>query len=507
MLPDTQQLQARRPIPGRQGQFRRRRLRWLLLAIVGVTSCTLTITIALMIAVLSSGAMGETGSQLRVNFNDGGSLSQHRTRARSVGELLDDIAIEIPSDAALSHELSAELVDDMTIAIIPAREVTITLQDSEMVLRTPLDNALDILESADINVSAEDKIWVNGALARFEALPDWTIPARHIEIRRPVRLTISIDGEATSVLTTANTVGAALAEAGIALQGGDKLDPAADTAIDGDITLTIKRGIPVSLKVDGVVIEARSSAKRVDELLEELEVSLYDQDYVIPAGASAISQDMLIEIVRVTDEVVSQSEIISFETRYVADAQLSLDQTSIVQLGKEGAREIRSRVRYENGVEVSREVIETEITEAPQDQVIHYGTKFALGTVNTPQGPRQYWRVLCMYATSYHPAALGGDDRTSIGETLRKGIVAADPDIIPYRTEVFVSEYGTGMMADTAGWRSSPYWIDLGYSDDDWKSWGGYVKVFLLGAPSEAANSLLPDWTPIRSRPASNCVN
>ena len=65
--------------------------------------------------------------------------------------------------------------------------------------------------------------------------------------------------------------------------------------------------------------------------------------------------------------------------------------------------------------------------EAGVDEIVAYGTRIVLRSVDTPEGPREYWRVLRMYATSYYPAELGGDSTTSIGETLRKGIVASDP--------------------------------------------------------------------------------
>jgi 3D (Asp-Asp-Asp) domain-containing protein len=47
-----------------------------------------------------------------------------------------------------------------------------------------------------------------------------------------------------------------------------------------------------------------------------------------------------------------------------------------------------------------------------------------------------------MYATSYHPEALGGDDVTAIGMTLRKGIIASNPNVIRYRTQVYVPDDG-----------------------------------------------------------------
>ena len=178
---------------------------------------------------------------------------------------------------------------------------------------------------------------------------------------------------------------------------------------------------------------------------------------------------------------------------------------AIIQVGQNGSREMRSRIRYENGQETSRTLAEAVTVEAPIDQVIAYGTNIVLYTA--PGSTRQYWRKLRMYATYYHPAALGGDDKTATGATLKKGIVAADPDIIPYGTDLFVPGYGVGRMADTGGPRSSPYWIDLGYSDEDVAdgkvAWHWYVDVYLLAPPPDKINYLLPTWTPLRNRPDS----
>jgi 3D (Asp-Asp-Asp) domain-containing protein len=148
-------------------------------------------------------------------------------------------------------------------------------------------------------------------------------------------------------------------------------------------------------------------------------------------------------------------------------------------------------VRYENGIEVSRAVIEETVAQEARNEVIAYGTNIVLRSIDTPDGPRQYWRRIRMYATSYHPAALGGDNRTAIGETLRKGIVASNPDIIPYRSEVYVPGYGVGMMADT-GPIHRPLFIDLGYSDEDWVSWSRWVDVYLLAPAPANIQYLLP---------------
>ncbi len=125
------------------------------------------------------------------------------------------------------------------------------------------------------------------------------------------------------------------------------------------------------------------------------------------------------------------------------------------------------------------------------NEVVAYGTAIVLRTVETPDGPREYWRRIRMYATSYRP--VDGDNVTGTGEILRKGIVAVVPGVIPYFTEVYVPGYGIGLVADSGGGLpNSDLWIDLGYSEDDYQSWHQYVDVYLLTPVPERINYILP---------------
>ena len=497
---DTQPVNPLRS-PARSQSVARPAPRAPLLMIIALTCCTLLVSGLLLIRSLPPDLLGSMVPERRIIINRDGFAQRLSTRAETVAELFMQAEIEVAADAALSHELGAATVDGMTITIKSARAVTVAVDGDVQVIRTALDNPMEILNRAGIALRSDDIIRVNGAPAHREALADWTIPAQHIEIRRPLSVTVHDNDEQWTVLSTAATVGALLDESGIKLHPNDAVNPTRDSAIRRDMTIAIARAIPITLRLDGVLIKARTQARRVDDALQELNAPLFGLDYVIPAGDSEIVRDMLIEIVRVTEERSAQIETIAYKTRYVAEAELPLDQRVLAQPGQNGTREIRSLARYENGLEVSRQISETVITQPPQDQLVHYGTKIDLRSVETPGGPRQYWRVLCMLATSYHPAALGGDNVTSIGWTLEKGVVAADPKLIQYRTEVFVPGYGSAIMADTGGARSSRYWIDLGYSDEDWVSWRRYVKVYLLTPVPQEIDYVLPAWTPFRSVP------
>ncbi|MFO7929229.1 MAG: 3D domain-containing protein [Candidatus Humimicrobiaceae bacterium] len=59
-----------------------------------------------------------------------------------------------------------------------------------------------------------------------------------------------------------------------------------------------------------------------------------------------------------------------------------------------------------------------------------------------------------MVATAYYSGGggLNGNGITAIGLSVKKGIVAVDPKIIPLGTRLFIPGYGEALAADTGGW-------------------------------------------------------
>ena len=469
-----------------------------MLAIILTTSCALAFTLVLFVAAIPQ----PLDSSIRVAIDQNGSLKSVTTRLETVGELLRQQHLDEP---ALSHASAERLEDGMVIRVVPVRDVIIVADGVERLIQTALHNPAAILESAGIPVDADDKIWINGALANFSALPDWTVPARYIRIRRAARLTIIDDGHQSTIIANADTIGDALYEAGVTLYLGDQVTPALSTAPTDEMEVNIKRALPVQLIVDGVTIDARAQAALVGDALIELNAPLFGLDYVRPSVDTTLSAGMTIEIMRVIEDILTESAVIDFAVRTQLDNELNLDDVVIVQEGRAGTQETRYRVRYENGAEVERELLETIVVEEPIDKIVAYGSRIARQFVETPAGPRHYWRRLCVYATSYKPESNGGNRQTATGASLAKGIVAAKPRLIPYNTQVYVPNYGIGVVRDTgAGPSSTPYWIDLGYSDHDWVAWGGYTWVYLLAPPPAEINYDLPPWAPVRNR-AGGC--
>ncbi|MBZ0301923.1 MAG: ubiquitin-like domain-containing protein [Anaerolineae bacterium] len=461
--------------------------RYLPLGILAILGGMVLIALLAGAILLLPGSRAEKNITVLVN----GQSQTAVTRARTVANLLAERGIILFEGDTVSPALTSRLTDNLTVRITKARSVTLTIDGQSQIYRTPLTNPAAILESAGITVSPLDILLVDGTRTDPTQLANWPVPVTRISLRRTMPIQVADDDRTVTIETTSLTVGEALFDAGITLYLADQVTPDLDTPVMPDMTITITRGQPLSIIADGTVVETRVRGLTVADALAESGLALVGQDYTIPAENTPLIPGIRIRVIRVTEDVITEERTQDYETIFQADPALEIDQRQTAQTGQAGLIQTSIRVRYENGVEVSREPIAEIVAQEVRNQVITYGTNIVLRSIDTPDGPRQYWRRIRMYATSYHPAALGGDARTAIGETLRKGIVASNPDIVPYRSEVYVPGYGIGKMADT-GPLYRPLFIDLGYDDDNFVSWSRWVDVYLLTPVPDSIPYLLP---------------
>ncbi len=406
-----------------------------------------------------------------------------RSRAGLVGQFLSEQGIALQPDDLVEPGMASLLVDGQLVRVNYARDVLLGVDGVTRILRSPLNDPAALLADAGLTLAPGDALYVNGQ--RFD--PAWTMdpatPLRQLELRRPQPFLLQDGDTLRNLRSSARTVGEALLENGVALREGDVLHPPAATTLVANMTLQVRRALPFTLHADGESRPLRLPGETVAEALAAAGVQLADEDYSIPPGGSTLVAGMQVRVIRVREEVVYERETLPHRTLTQADPELELDQRRVLQQGQDGIRGLPQRIRYENGVEVSRETGAAELLQEPLDHIIGLGSKIVLRSINTPQGPRQYWRVLRMKATSYHPGSVGNSTTTATGAFLRKGVVASNPKVIPYGTAVYVEGYGVGSMEDTAAaWyvQQQPMFIDLGYSDSDFQSWSKWVDVYLL---------------------------
>jgi 3D (Asp-Asp-Asp) domain-containing protein len=299
-------------------------------------------------------------------------------------------------------------------------------------------------------------------------------------------------------------VGEALLEQGLTLFLGDEVTPGLGTRLSPGMQIYIQRSLPVVIMTDGRLIKTRTRRETVGEVLAQEGVALMGQDFSRPSADQAVAADDMIEVVRVYEETEIEEEFISFETEWIPDPEMEIDQQQKRQVGVSGVIKSRTRVRYENGQEVLRALEDEWVDHEPSKQVIAYGTNIVIRTLDTATGPLEYWRKISMLTTPYNAATSGKSaDHPQYGITrtglrVGYGMAAVDPKVIPLMTKIYVPDYGVALAADTGGLILGKH-IDLAYDDDQaLPDLYGWRDVYILTPipPADRIRYVLPQWPP-----------
>jgi resuscitation-promoting factor RpfB len=415
-----------------------------------------------------------------------------RTYAWKVDQLLAEAGLPVHSQDQLHPPLGTWLLGDATVRMKRAARVVILADGESVQIDSSERSPEELLAQAGLSLSGADTLLSNGEpLSEDEPIPAGR--SHLLEVRRGAPV-IVVDGTVThSFSSTAATLGAALWEAGIRLHAADRLSPpphtplalpqaSANPVIRPKLEAAITRAKAYTIRSAEQSFPVRSAAATVGELLAESGYAPQGLDYSIPPATEPLTDVKEIRVVRVRESVVIEQAPLTFETLREPLPELELDKQQVVHPGQAGILASRVRVRYEDGEEVSRQVEGEWVARQPEDRLIGYGTLPVMHTLDTPDGPVQYYRALQMYATSYHPSTTSST--TASGLPLQKGVAAVDRRYILFNTRMYVPGYGHALAADT-GAGVQGRMIDLGYSDHDYVPWSRWVTVYFLWPPPE----------------------
>lgn len=425
--------------------------------------------------------------QKKVTLEINGTPVEVTTSALTVGGFLESAEIPVYPGDRLTPSAGHWLRDEEVVRIERAVTVTIETPDGEVSQRTVERSVERVLASAEIELGPSDRLIIDGRVspANVQLSPDGP---HTIQVRRAFRIYLSIGSEEQTIQSSATTLGSALWEAGIELNTADRVEPGLDTPLDEPLDVSVLPSQTILINTPEGEIETRTAASTVGEALTEAGSPLQGLDYSVPAPDQPLPENGVIRVVRVTETVELETEPLPFESELQPSDQLELDTQDVIQQGQYGLTARRIRVRYENGEEVHRQVEAEYVAQEPRTQIVGYGTKVVPHTLEVPGGTITYWRKLSVYATSYSPCRIFEDrcdDVTSSGARLRRGVAAVTLDWYRYLggTQVYVPGYGAATIADVGGGIPGRYWIDLGYSDEDYVSWHSWTTVYFLWPP------------------------
>jgi uncharacterized protein YabE (DUF348 family) len=299
-------------------------------------------------------------------------------------------------------------------------------------------------------------------------------------------ITVVIDGDERAILTYNGNLRSILEKNGIFVGPKDKIEPSMDSKVkDGD-KVYIKKAVNVEVEVDGKELKIATSEEYIENMLELEGIVLSDYDKVQPLKTEKIKPDMKVMITRVESKLIKESKEIDFSTVVKKDDDLEKTVTKVEQEGEPGEREITTRVVYENGKEVTRQVVSDIVKKEPIQRVLVQGT---LGVLNLSRGGGEkvlYKTSLRVKATAYTSFDPGVGTRTASGTTVKRNsngysTIAVDPRVIPLGTRVYVEGYGFAIAEDTGGAIKGNIIDVFLHSPEEARNWGvKYVNVYIL---------------------------
>ena len=285
-----------------------------------------------------------------------------------------------------------------------------------------------------------------------------------IEIERAVPVTLDTGSHVYKVYgSKGDTVQDILDEQGVTLNANDTVTPPLGDRITKNMEIEVTRNLAVTLIVDGEEKDLIVPVGTVADVVYEAGVILGRDDEISPDRYLKAEDGMTIEVNRVKYREVTVTEEIPYETVEQKDDTMYVDARVVVTEGKNGSRTVTKREKVVDGVvEATEEISSTVITEAV-DEVVRVGTKrrptgYATmdpdGTLVDHNGNIvNYSSYISGKCTAY--TSNGG--YTSTGRKAQVGLIAVDPDVIPYGTKVYVCSpdgktvYGYAIAADTGG--------------------------------------------------------
>ena len=409
------------------------------------------------------------------------------TRALTVAQALHDANIPMRQTDQLAPMPGRWLGWTATITLTPSRQVSLwngarqAWQEFWSIQRLPGN----LLAAAGIRLYPGDRIFWQG----LELLPDKPLPSASVyalQYQPASQVSVELNGNKVTFNSAVASLGEALWEHGYQLAEVDSLSQSLEEPLPLADPVSIHRALPLTIQVGDKKISILSAAGTVGQALAQSGIALEGLDYSKPAEDQPLPEGGQIKVVRVQEQVTLEQKQIPYKTEFAPDPQTELDQSRVIDAGQVGIEMTRLRVRYEDGQETEKTTEAQWTASQPRNRKVGYGTKVVIRSLDTPDGKIQYWRAITVYATAYSPCGLGNVAKcyygTSSGLPVQRGVIAVIYKwyLLMGGQPVYVPGYGKAVIADVGGGIPGKNWIDLGFTDADLEEWHQNVTLYFL---------------------------
>jgi uncharacterized protein YabE (DUF348 family) len=205
-------------------------------------------------------------------------------------------------------------------------------------------------------------------------------------------IALNDNGIVFSASTKAQTVSDFLAENKIILSEFDQIIPEKSSPVVSGENIFIRRAVQIQIEVDGKALKNHTLASTVRNAILENNITLGRLDKAVPDFNSLPADNLTIVITRINVEEKIIPEEINFKTIEKNDPKLGWREKKVQQKGVKGIREVKYKITYRNGKEISRIILEKNITLEPITEIVIQGTYMELGKAAKGQGTWYAWK-------------------------------------------------------------------------------------------------------------------
>ncbi|WP_026562431.1 G5 and 3D domain-containing protein [Bacillus sp. J37] len=325
--------------------------------------------------------------------------------------------------------------------------VSLTINGKEEIVRTHANTVNDLLEEYEIDIRQEDELSHD---TKNKIKDDMKITYK---AAKPIK--VAMGDERRTIWTTADTVKELIQQEDIDVTEHDRIEPALDTVIKNDLSLTIDKAFQITLNVgEEEKQHVWTTSTTVADFLKNQDVQLNELDKVEPALTDELTEKSNVTVTRIEKVTDVVEEPIAFNVVEKKDDNIEKGVQKVINSGKEGKQEKHYEVTIENGQEVTRKLLKTETVQKSEDRVVALGTKVVqTSTTVASRGNDSVSKEFYVNSTAYTANCNGCSGTTATGVNLKANpnakVIAVDPNVIPLGTKVYVEGYGYAVAADT----------------------------------------------------------
>lgn len=375
--------------------------------------------------------------------------------------------------------ISMTLVGFASILIIIAfnKKVHLVCGATDVEFSTTFNDTNKILEQINFHLDNDDKV------IRDDVNSDISIV-----INRSFNVPVKINDRIYKVRVNGGCVADVIEKLGIPISELSLIIPPPDTEINIGSSVKIIERKKINVTVDGESKDVLVPVGSLKDALKSIKVELGEYDIINHNIDENVYENMGVKIDRVLYIYVTEVRSIPFKTKFLNHD----DDNSIVIPGATGREDITFRQKLINGnvvskVEIDRCIIEKPVDEVRKDKKNNRGQDTvqkpienkrpsihmsADGVIRDQNGKSiKYSKKIVGECTAY---TANPSDLTSTGAHPRVGLVAVNPNIIPYGTKMYICSedgsliYGYAQAADTGGaLMSGRVLVDLFYNTEE----------------------------------------